>query len=116
MSTPKSEEKFKWTIDDISSLKPADIDDATLSQHVHINDPTVESIVQEKIDTFFSNKVILPSPMTEEVKRAPLMAISSPVSSLKPKVCDGKFKAVSILSNFDKKSAPSFVLIVKKIG
>nr|XP_023029118.1 protein aurora borealis [Leptinotarsa decemlineata] len=73
VSTPKSEEKFKWTIDDISSLKPADIDEETISQHVFEEDPQIESMVQEKIDKFFSEKVIVPSPMTEVV-RVPLVA------------------------------------------
>ncbi|KAJ8972749.1 hypothetical protein NQ317_013803 [Molorchus minor] len=73
VSTPKTEVNFKWTIDDISSLKPADIDEGTISQHVFEEDPHVESIVQQKIDTFFSEKVIVPSPMTEVV-RVPLIA------------------------------------------
>ncbi|KAJ8965542.1 hypothetical protein NQ314_004042 [Rhamnusium bicolor] len=72
VSTPKTDEKFKWTIDDISSLKPADIDEGTISQHVFEEDPHVESIVQQKIDTFFSEKVIVPSPMTEVI-RIPLI-------------------------------------------
>ncbi|XP_056636304.1 protein aurora borealis [Diorhabda sublineata] len=76
VSTPKSEEKFKWTIDDISSLKPADIDEATISQHVFEEDPLEESMVQQKIDEFFSEKVIVPSPMVH-VARVPLVADNS---------------------------------------
>lgn len=73
MSTPKSEEKFHWTIDEISSLRPADIDEETISQHVSEHDPHTESVVQKKIETFFSSEeVIAPSPMTELV-RVPLI-------------------------------------------
>ncbi|VEN37005.1 unnamed protein product [Callosobruchus maculatus] len=66
VSTPnKSQEKFKWTIEDISSLKPADIDD-TVSQHVMEEDPQVESLIQQRIEAFFSSEhVIVPSPDTE---------------------------------------------------
>lgn len=35
-------------------------------------DPHVESLVQQKIDTFFNEKVIVPSPMTEVI-RVPLI-------------------------------------------
>lgn len=72
ISTPKTDKKFKWTIDDISSLKPADIDEGTISQHVFEEDPHVESLVQQKIDMFFNEKVIVPSPKTEVV-RIPLI-------------------------------------------
>ncbi|CAH1966780.1 unnamed protein product [Acanthoscelides obtectus] len=63
VSTPnKSQDKFKWTIEDISSLKPADIDD-TVSQHVLEEDPQVESLIQQRIEAFFSSEhVIVPSP------------------------------------------------------
>ncbi|CAH1155889.1 unnamed protein product [Phaedon cochleariae] len=83
VSTPKSDEKtkFKWTIDDISSLKPADIDEGTISQHVIEEDPQVESLVQEKINRFFSEEVILPSPMTDIV-RVPL--VSTNVTAFNP--------------------------------
>lgn len=53
-------------------MKPADIDEATISQHVFEEDPRVESIVQQKIDTFFKEKVIVPSPLTDIV-RVPLI-------------------------------------------
>lgn len=72
-STPKTDGKFKWTIDDISSLKPADIDEATVSQHVNEQDPTKESLMQQKIDRFFNEKAVVPSPFTEPVKYAPMV-------------------------------------------
>ncbi|XP_044268774.1 protein aurora borealis isoform X2 [Tribolium madens] len=77
VSTPKTD-KFKWTIDEISSLKPADIDEATISQHVSYHDPTIESLVQEKIDKFFKEKAIVPSPINQ-VQPLPL-AMSPPRS------------------------------------
>ncbi|CAG9829296.1 unnamed protein product [Diabrotica balteata] len=76
VSTPKTEEKFVWTIEDISSLKPADIDEATISQHVFEEDPHIESVAQQKIDEFFNDKVIVPSPMVEVV-RVPLVTDSA---------------------------------------
>ncbi|XP_072378603.1 uncharacterized protein bora [Diabrotica undecimpunctata] len=76
VSTPKTEEKFVWTIEDISSLKPADIDEATISQHVFEEDPQIESMAQQKIDEFFNDKVIVPSPMVEVV-RVPLVTDSA---------------------------------------
>lgn len=78
VSTPKTD-KFKWTIDEISSLKPADIDEDTLSQHVSDHDPTIESLVQEKIDKFFKEKAIVPSPMTQPCQQLP--ALMSPPRS-----------------------------------
>lgn len=71
----KTDEKFKWSIDDISNLKPADIDEATISQHVFIEDAQTESLVQQKIEKFFSEKSIVPSPMAEIV-RVPLLNIA----------------------------------------
>lgn len=81
VSTPKTDEKFKWTIDDISSLKPADIDEGTISQHVFEEDPHVESLVQQKIDSFFNEKVIVPSPMTEVVRLPLISETDTPSSS-----------------------------------
>ncbi|CAG9856240.1 unnamed protein product [Phyllotreta striolata] len=70
-STPKSNEKFKWTIDEISVLKPANVDEETVSQHV-VEDPHVESLAQQKVQAYFSEKVIVPSPITNVV-RIPLV-------------------------------------------
>lgn len=75
-STPKTDEKFRWTIDEISSLKPAYIDEETISQHVFDEDPQMESLAQQKIDQFFSEKVIVPSPMIDII-RVPLIADNS---------------------------------------
>lgn len=76
VTTPnKPDDKFKWSIDEISNLKPADIDEGTISQHVFLQDPHTESLVQQKLEKFFSEKSIVPSPMVE-VERVPLVNIA----------------------------------------
>lgn len=60
-------EKFRWNIDDISSFKPADIDETSIDQHEQTEDPTLESYVQSKIDMFFNTKEIVPSPFTQPI-------------------------------------------------
>lgn len=95
VSTPKTDKNFKWTIDDISSLKPADIDETTISQHVSENDPTMESMVQEKIDKFFNEKAIVPSPLNLQIKQTPL--IPSSLSPPKPPVSDSSAQTILTL-------------------
>ncbi|CAH0555442.1 unnamed protein product [Brassicogethes aeneus] len=75
----KEQDKFKWSIDNISKFQPADIDETTIDQHVFDDDSHLESIVQDKIDKFFSEKVIIPSPMTNEVKSRALVCSHSPM-------------------------------------
>ncbi|KAL1497276.1 hypothetical protein ABEB36_008268 [Hypothenemus hampei] len=70
-STPNGEFKFKWTIEDISSFKPAEIDESLVDQHYHTADPQTESLVQQKINMFFQETQIAPSPMTNVVKTVP---------------------------------------------
>ncbi|XP_060528994.1 protein aurora borealis isoform X2 [Cylas formicarius] len=100
-STPQ--QKFKWTIDDYSILKPADIDEATLSQHVSTADSHTESLVQQKIDTFFSEKEIVPSPMNVASKSVPLIkdcegSIGTPKKSSPTKqYCNGTSQTVLTL-------------------
>ncbi|KAJ8920067.1 hypothetical protein NQ315_011721 [Exocentrus adspersus] len=85
VSTPKTDEKFKWTIEDMSSLKPADIDEETVSQHVFEEDPHTELLVQQKIDTFFSEKLIVPSPATDVVRVPLVTETDTPKADTKPK-------------------------------
>lgn len=61
--SPKTDENFKWTIDEISSLRPADIDETSVEQY-EMSDHDA-AIVQEKINKFFSEAVIVPSPMNQ---------------------------------------------------
>lgn len=72
-STPKTESKFKWTIDEISSLQPAEIDETTVSLHACTDDSKTEVVVQKKIDLFFREPQIVPSPMNVNAKCVPLL-------------------------------------------
>ncbi|KAK9886101.1 hypothetical protein WA026_014890 [Henosepilachna vigintioctopunctata] len=67
-STPNKEEKFKWSICDISHLKPAEIETNSIDQHVNSFDPFVESQIQERISSFFSEHSVVPSPLGQEMK------------------------------------------------
>ncbi|XP_030750292.1 uncharacterized protein LOC115878079 [Sitophilus oryzae] len=81
-SSPNVEHKFKWTIEEIANLKPAEIDESTISQHVfNSDDPKLDLVVQEKIETFFCEKEIVPSPL--HIK-------PSTVSSLKDYIVEEK--------------------------
>lgn len=93
-SSPKSDEKFKWTIDDISMLKPADID-PTLLQECEEHDSVTELKAQEKINKFFS-EVIVPSPMNQPPVVQPLISDASSPSSSDKQMCDGKNKKETI--------------------
>ncbi|KAF2903780.1 hypothetical protein ILUMI_02386 [Ignelater luminosus] len=84
MQSTKTEEKFKWTIEDISSLKPADIDETTVEQFELSHDPELEQTAQANIEKFFSEKHIVPSPFDAAVKRVALISEStSPMKSEK---------------------------------
>ncbi|XP_048522434.1 protein aurora borealis isoform X1 [Dendroctonus ponderosae] len=72
-STPKTEAKFKWTIDEISSLQPAEIDETTVSLHACTEDSKTEVVVQKKIDMFFRESQIAPSPMNLKANYVPLL-------------------------------------------
>ncbi|XP_025837491.1 protein aurora borealis [Agrilus planipennis] len=65
---------FKWTIEEISNLKPADIDETTINQFSPEMDPILEETAQSKIEKFFSKKEIVPSPMDNIVKTEPLIS------------------------------------------
>lgn len=86
-----TQEKFKWSIDDISSFNPADIDETSVEQFFTAeHDPVVESFAQAKIDKFFKSKEIVPSPFNQEIKPLKLISDSaSPINEKCPKR-DGK--------------------------
>ncbi|XP_044754255.1 uncharacterized protein LOC123313435 [Coccinella septempunctata] len=76
-STPKKEEKFIWSICDISNLKPAEIDTNCYQENTCTKlDPQKESLIQDKISTFFRHNAIVPSPAPRENERK-LVAFSS---------------------------------------
>ncbi|XP_063400474.1 protein aurora borealis-like [Mytilus trossulus] len=72
-STPASDEKkaFRWSIEHLAVLHPADIDEMPHQQDPHHgHDRETEEKAQRAIDTFFSNNLVVPSPATG-LKAAP---------------------------------------------
>lgn len=53
--------EFEWTIDDVSSLNPANVE-AHETQFQSVVDPEVEAKAQAAISSFFNEQVIAPSP------------------------------------------------------
>ena len=54
---------FRWTIEDISRIYPADIEEFPSHQYDEVVDPELESKAQEAINRFFcKNQPLLPSP------------------------------------------------------
>ncbi|XP_034240507.1 protein aurora borealis [Thrips palmi] len=54
---------FRWTIEDISRIYPADIEEFPANQFEEVVDPDLESKAQEAINRFFcKNQPLLPSP------------------------------------------------------
>lgn len=102
VSSPKVNEKFQWTIEEISSFYPADIDETATDQYEsHEHDSMMELTAQAKIDRFFSEGVA-PSPFNQQLKSMPL--ISESESETLPKdikrTCDGKhMKPVLLVNN-----------------
>nr|XP_022910030.1 protein aurora borealis [Onthophagus taurus] len=83
VSSQQVEDKFKWSIDDISCIKPVDIDETAAGQCDHHFDNTMESHVQAKIDLFFSQSVV-PSPFNNDCKPEPLVKeVETPIKDVK---------------------------------
>lgn len=59
-STP-THQQFEWTIDDVSSLNPANVE-AYDTQFISQTDPDVEAKAQAAISSFFKEQIIVPSP------------------------------------------------------
>ncbi|XP_071956823.1 protein aurora borealis-like [Antedon mediterranea] len=59
-SSTKKSPKFRWSIDQLAILKPADIDE-TPQQDTNLDQDT-EQRLQQAIDQFFSQKQVAPSP------------------------------------------------------
>ncbi|XP_076354920.1 uncharacterized protein LOC143249270 [Tachypleus tridentatus] len=66
----KSEETkpFRWSIDQLAVLKPADIDETSQQDTYCVEDELVEVRAQQAIEKFFSQKHIVPSPWTAPTK------------------------------------------------
>ncbi|XP_013410699.1 protein aurora borealis [Lingula anatina] len=65
--TPESEKEpkpFRWSIDQLAILHPADIEELPLQQDTMstFHDPELEDTAQKAIDTFFSTNILVPSP------------------------------------------------------
>ncbi|XP_014363425.2 uncharacterized protein LOC106714824 [Papilio machaon] len=63
---------FKWDIDQASTLVPADIV-ACSSQFEPSPDPMLEKIAEEASDRFFSQELVVPSPLETSKKVKPLL-------------------------------------------
>ncbi|XP_030836827.1 uncharacterized protein LOC100892267 [Strongylocentrotus purpuratus] len=65
--TPCSKKKsgFRWSIDQMSLLYPADIDELPQQQDASFIPKEKEEQVQEAINQFFSQKVVVPSPWSQ---------------------------------------------------
>ncbi|GJQ80375.1 hypothetical protein Trydic_g12238 [Trypoxylus dichotomus] len=89
VSSPKVNEKFQWTIEEISSFYPADIDEAATDQYEsHEHDSMMESNAQAKIDLYFSDDVA-PSPFNQQIKSIPLISETETSSKEVKTTCDG---------------------------
>lgn len=85
-STPSTDEKkpFRWSIEHIAELHPADIDEMPVYQQI-TPDKEVEERAQKAIDTFFSTNLIAPSPWnsnTDALRSA--HQVETPLRALEP--------------------------------
>ncbi|KAK3600785.1 hypothetical protein CHS0354_009216 [Potamilus streckersoni] len=82
-SNPDSEEKkpFRWSIEHLAVLNPADIEEMPHQQDAYLmHDKDVEEKVQRAIDQFFANHMIAPSPWSDDKKKAPKTTVLQPGS------------------------------------
>ncbi|XP_075970694.1 aurora kinase A activator-like protein bora [Anticarsia gemmatalis] len=76
----KSSGSFRWDIDQACTLVPADIV-ACNSQFEPSPDPALEKIAEEATDRFFSQEMVMPSPLIESSKKLkPLLQTSCDAS------------------------------------
>lgn len=74
-------------------LKPADIEPSSWEQYESTeHDSALESKMQEKINVFFSEKVIVPSPLCQPVETQPLISGASSPADSDRQTCDGNKK------------------------
>ncbi|KAG6446401.1 hypothetical protein O3G_MSEX004409 [Manduca sexta] len=72
----KSSGSFRWDIDQACTLVPEDIV-ACNSQFEPSPDPALERIAEEATDKFFSQEMVMPSPLESSKKIKPLLQTSS---------------------------------------
>ncbi|KAM3962296.1 aurora kinase A activator-like protein bora [Aphomia sociella] len=75
----KSNGSFRWDIDQACTLVPADIV-ACNSQFEPSPDPALEKIAEEATERFFSQEMVMPSPLESSKKVKPLHQISNDAS------------------------------------
>lgn len=80
-STPTHND-FEWTIDEVSSLNPANVE-AYETQFLSNTDPDVETRAQAAISSFFKTQVIVPSPSVHVVRDPPNDLINADTPSLR---------------------------------
>lgn len=69
-ATPQmSSTQFEWTIEDVASLGPANVE-ADETQFVMHTDPEMEARAQEAITSYFRDNVVLPSPINCPLREA----------------------------------------------
>ncbi|KAF5307904.1 hypothetical protein FQR65_LT06471 [Abscondita terminalis] len=94
----KTDDKFKWTIEDISLLKPADIDEGNVEQfECNEHDSEIESTAQARIESYFSEKHIVPSPFDVAVNNAPLLSESGDKQKSFKEFVDGTAQTILTL-------------------
>ncbi|KAL4225206.1 hypothetical protein ACF0H5_015897 [Mactra antiquata] len=82
-STPASEDRkmFRWSIEHIAELNPADIDEMPVQQDYQVfPDKETEERAQRAIDQFFANNLIHPSPWSDPKKSKKNILPATPAS------------------------------------
>lgn len=79
---PISDDKFCWSIEELATLKPIDIEKSPFVQS-EATDHVMEAVAQAKINKFFSAKTILPSPAgpSGSSTSKPLISTTTPTST-----------------------------------
>lgn len=87
-------------------MKPAEIDETTISQHVTTESPTTEKLVQQKIEKFFSEEAILPSPLNIKISNVPIIKdcdnsilSDTPVKTCMKDTCEGIEQVETCIKN-----------------
>ncbi|XP_071525461.1 uncharacterized protein bora isoform X2 [Panulirus ornatus] len=69
----KVDSKFRWSIDQLAVLNPANIETSPFNQGDVLTDPDYERQAQDAIDKFFTHQSVVPSPWTGSNKAVNLL-------------------------------------------
>ncbi|XP_045624153.2 uncharacterized protein bora [Procambarus clarkii] len=69
----KADGKFRWSIDQLALLHPANIETSPFNQAEMVIDPDYERKAQDAIDKFFTHESVVPSPWTGSGKSVNLL-------------------------------------------